>query len=260
MKPIFLSDEIKEELRKEFEKQLEKDALYDGAFSFKRNWKFKKEDSHVAFIYYTPEAYSKIIQLVKHFNSEVAWHAFIVRDEEDPFTYIVNDIIVYGQKVTGSTVDTDDEEYTKFMIGLSDEEAKEMRGQMHSHVNMAVSPSSVDKTHQSDILKTLKDGFYVFQIWNKKHEIYSVIYDLDNNVMFENKDIELDILDERDGSINGFIIEADNLVKEYKVKTETKTKSIYEPTKRESKNSDSGYWDEDDNYWYNGYKYPRYNY
>lgn len=260
MKPIFLSDKDKQEILEDFKKQLEKEALYNGTLSFQRSWNYKAETKDPAIILYTPEAWVKTVMLLKEFDSEVAWHGLIRRGEEDG-VFIVYDVMVYPQEVTGTTVNTDQEEYTKFLIELTEEDANAMHIQCHSHVNMSTSPSGVDTEHQSKIVKSMKNGFYVFQIWNKKLESTSFIYDMDNNIMYENKDIIVDVIDNEYGISSEFVAEAKKIVKKKTTytpvsKLPSSASDVKKKNEKEEKEDETPWWRSKDNYYgYSGYRY-----
>ena len=55
---------------------------------------------------------------------------------------------------------------------------------------MGVSPAGVDTKYQEDILKNLND-FYIFGIFNKREDNYLIVYDVTNNIVYEDKDIIL---------------------------------------------------------------------
>lgn len=84
--------------------------------------------------------------------------------------------------------------------------------QSHSHVNMSTSPSAVDLTHQEKILSQLSsDMFYIFMIWNKKMEHTAKIFDLKNNTLYENKDIDV-VIGNNNIDIKGFVDTSKKLV------------------------------------------------
>lgn len=69
-----------------------------------------------------------------------------------------------------------------------------IRMQGHSHVDFATNPSGTDLAHQEKILDQLMDNdFYIFIICNKRFERTAIIYDLENNVLYENGDITVTI-------------------------------------------------------------------
>lgn len=181
-------------LRKEFEQALKLIKVSDGKVNFTKQFgSFDRK----ATLYFTSEAHEKMQALVREFDKEVAWHGVAERcDNEKEDGYLVSDILVYPQTVTGASVDMDVNEYDKWIRDNADDERMyRLRMQGHSHVNMGVTASSVDLKHQSDILRMIpKTGFYIFIIINKKNEWNVKIYDLKKNVLFEEKDVKVSVL------------------------------------------------------------------
>lgn len=132
-------------------------------------------------------AWQKICALVDQCDKEVAWHG-IVRKENNVYT--VTDVLVFPQEVTGATVTSDETEYSLWLMQQPDEVFNNIRFHGHSHVNMGVSPSGVDTHYQDNILKNLKD-FYIFAIFNKRGQNWVAIYDVADNIAYEDKDVEL---------------------------------------------------------------------
>lgn len=173
-----------------------------------------------ATILFTPLAYEKQRALIQHCEKEVGWHGFVRRSQDDDRTFIVEDIIVYPQEVTGSTITPDQAEYEAWREGLDDEHFNTCLFHGHSHVNMGVTPSGTDTTYQHDVLGGLaKDSFLVFMIWNKRGERWAKIYDKRYNCVFDTGDITVGVTG---GDMTAFLKEADCLVKEKKY-TQPKT-------------------------------------
>lgn len=209
-KPIFLTKEYIDSMVEEFRKNVTDAKMSDGKISFTKSFDYTGEDDTKAYVVFTPMAYVKMLTLLKHFDSEVAWHGTVKREDED--TFIITDVVVYPQTVTGSTVNTDQEEYQKWMMTLDDDYYNAMRMQGHSHVNMGTSPSGVDTNHQQQILAQLKDDdYYIFMIWNKRLDHTIKIYDYANNVMYEDKDIVVSIAND-EFDVESFIAESDHVV------------------------------------------------
>lgn len=186
-KHIRFTPEMIAKYQEEFYEHLRSAKLQDGKFEFKKTLDAPKEK---ATLHFTINAYLKMTRLVQAFTTEVAWHGVAYRDGDK--NYCIRDIIVYPQSVTGTTVNTDQEKYEEWMMGLDDETFNNLRMQGHSHVNMATSPSGVDLDHQRRILDMLEgDMFYIFLIWNKKDERTVKIYDLKDNLLYENADINV---------------------------------------------------------------------
>lgn len=187
------------EYQEEFWNSLKSLKLTDGKISFTKTI---KDTNEKATLFFAPIAWRKMKALVDGFDKEVAWHgvAYRVENEENKCEYCIEDILVYPQKVTGATVNTDQEKYEAWLMQHDDDIFNNIRMQGHSHVNMSTSPSSVDETHQSKILDQLEDDmFYIFLIWNKSDSKFIRIYDLAKNTLFETKDVTVEVLDDGSG-------------------------------------------------------------
>lgn len=246
-KPIRLTDEKIEAILTQTKAKLEDmktKNMFEGELTFKLSSVLGTDER--ASIIFSPEAYTKMFALVDNFSSEVAWHGTVLRDGLD---FYIEDIIVYPQKVTGVTVNTDQAEYDTWLMELGDDEFGSLRMQGHSHVNMGTSPSSVDTEHQKKILEQLKGtDFYIFMIVNKHRDMFITIFDLESNVKFETADIDL-YIGPSDFAQKEFVDEAKSLVTTatygaYGTKSSTSstpTKKVYTAV-----NSSYGYYEDDD--------------
>ena len=206
-RPIILTQEMKQKARKQFDIMLDKMKMSNGRIEYAENFGYKQSK---AVVWLTSAAYNKTVALITEFTDEVAWHGSVNRCGEREF--IIEDIFVYPQQVTGSTVTTDQDDYTNWLYGLHDDTFNKIRLQGHSHVNMGVSPSGVDDNHRSQILQQLEsDMFYIFMIWNKSMSIHTLIYDMANNILYENKDVDVRLM--TDDSVVEFIEDAKTKVK-----------------------------------------------
>lgn len=194
-KPIKMTQQYLDECRQDFEKALQLIKLADGKLNFTKTFTC---GNHKAIVYFTPEAWAKMVMLVKEFDKEVAWHGVASRIDDDTVVdeYLISDILVYPQSVTGATVEMDTEEYAKWIMdNIEDKRFNEIHMQGHSHVNMPPNPSSVDLTHQEEILNMLGDeDFYIFMIWNKSFVSNTKLYDMKKNILFENTDVTIKII------------------------------------------------------------------
>lgn len=224
-KVIKLTDEQLQECRKDFDTALSTMKLTDGKISFIKTIAAPNEK---ATLYFDPLAWRKMLTLVKEFDKEVAWHGVAYRgDDEAKNEYYISDILVYPQKVTGATVNTDQEKYEMWLMQHDDEVFNNIRMQGHSHVNMNTSPSGVDETHQAKILEQLEDDmFYIFLIWNKSNSKFIKIYDLKKNILFETTDVSVEVLDDGSG-IDEFLEEAKKLVEDKPTTTYYSGSSYY---------------------------------
>lgn len=210
-KIIKLTPECIEQCCIEFSEYISKARVADGKVSFQKIFNYP---GRRATLYFDPGAWIKMDALVRKFDDEVAWHGVAFRGD-DPKTdeYFIQDIIVYPQEVTGATVNTDQAEYENWLMSLEDDVFNNVRMQGHSHVNMGVTPSGVDTTHQEKILEQLDDDmFYIFVIWNKRGEKTVKIYDLAKNVLFETADVDVKIAGS-DLDLDEFIGDAKKMVK-----------------------------------------------
>lgn len=221
-KPIKMTHQYLDECRRDFEKALELTKLADGKLNFTKTFTL---GDRKAIVYFEPEAWAKMAMLIKEFDKEVAWHGIARRsDDESKDEYIISDIVVYPQEVTGATVEMDTEEYAVWLMeNDEDERFANIHMQGHSHVNMSPNPSSVDLTHQEEILNMLgDDDFYIFMIWNKSFSSNTKVYDLKKNVLFENTDVTIKLI--------GAVEDLDEFLKKAKemVKTKTYTTPSYQ--------------------------------
>lgn len=122
-------------------------------------------------------AAAKIDRLILSLPSEVGFYGLVERVAEGEKTiFKITDILIYPQIVSSSTVLTDDLEMANFYIANAGN-IRKIRYHGHSHADFSASPSMVDFYHRSNLIAQLKqDDFYIFQIFNKFDDIYSVIY------------------------------------------------------------------------------------
>lgn len=191
-KPIKLTDELLQKIQEEFVEKVKSMKMFDGKLKYEREFKWDDSDNDRATVYLSSVAFAKMNALIQQFDSEVAWHGVVERDQEDPSIFRIVDILVYPQIVTGTTVNTDQEAYQTWLYSFDDDVFNNMRMQGHSHVNMSVSPSGVDTTHQEKILEQIAENdYYIFMIWNKKYDRFVRIFDLKNNTLYETADVDV---------------------------------------------------------------------
>jgi len=224
-RPIKMTDKMKQKAKKDFAEMLDNIKMSDGKLNYSVNYKY--EDSG-AIVWLTPEAYRKILALVTEFTDEVGWHGVVSRSGDAE--YIIEDIVIYPQEVTGSTVNTDQKLYSEWLYSLDDNTFDKLRMQGHSHVNMGVSPSGVDDKHRQQILDQLeKNMFYIFQIWNKSLSVHTLIYDMKRNILYEDNDVDVKLIG--DESMDDFLTDAKEKVQKSsckKGKNETKKPSVFD--------------------------------
>lgn len=143
-------------------------------------------------IYYDPIVYAQTIRLVQAHPVEVGWNMVVLPYKDG---YKVWDILIYPQKVSAAYISVDLPRWGMWKATLDDKTEAAINGQGHSHVNMSTFASIVDENQQHDEILTKKNGFYLFQIWNKRNEINSYFYDIDKKIFYTKEDIEMIIED-----------------------------------------------------------------
>lgn len=212
-KIIKMTSQNLDEIRRDFEEALKGVKLSDGKINFTKTFSNIQRKAN---LYFTELAYLKMLTLVREFDKEVAWHGIAHRCEDEEDAYIISDILVYPQEVTGATVNTDQEKYQMWLMNHEDDVFNNIRMQGHSHVNMGTTPSSVDTSLYDRILEQLDDDmFYIFLIWNKRNEKTIKIYDLAKNVLFETADVTVSVRED-DIGMERFLKEAKEMVQDKK--------------------------------------------
>lgn len=143
-------------------------------------------------ILFLPIAKEKIEALVKYADKEAAVEGTVVYDEETN-TYYIEDVFPYPQTVTAATVEMDEEKYNEWLSELDDDTLERKKFQMHSHVNMGVSPSSTDIECYENYIKNI-DDFAIFMIMNKKHEYNIWLYNVKENLIYDKDSLDVDVL------------------------------------------------------------------
>ena len=164
-------------------------------------------------ITFTEGAYRTINALVEKCSKEIAWNATVSKETTDDgsVVYVVDQIVMFPQKVTGASVDVDETEYSNWCSELDTETLNQLRFHGHSHVNMGVSPSGIDTDYQRQMIDQIPD-FFIFMIFNKRGDMYACIYDIVTNIFYDNNDIDI-VLPELPES--AFLELADQLIDKY---------------------------------------------
>lgn len=200
MKPITLTQEAKDKAFEIFKNLLET-ATGDGDLKINITTEtlMQAQGIEKPIVFMSSIAYVKMISLINNSSEELAWYGIATRVKNN---YFIEDILVYPQIVTTTTVDADEEKCAKWFMELPDDVINNIKFQGHSHVNMAASPSGRDTNNWLKFAQLLKDdAFMLLCIGNKRGEFYWNIYDKAINVHFENKDIEMVIVDDKGNSI-----------------------------------------------------------
>lgn len=153
--------------------------------------KFTVPDAEKPTIMVSVIADRKMRALVQQSDKEIGWHGTVSYDEESN-TYLIEDIFVFPQEVTGTTVQSIDEQYGLWLMEtFDDEQFAKLRMHGHSHVNMGTSPSGIDTAYQETLTDRVQD-FYIFIILNKRDDYYVCLFDIANNLMYDKEDLYYD--------------------------------------------------------------------
>lgn len=142
-------------------------------------------------IYITTEAYLKMRKLVDDTTTEIGWYGTVTKMPALDEVYIIEDILVYPQIVTGATCVQDDDKVFEFEMELTPEQTNHKRFHGHSHVNMSTGPSGVDENFYQDLLTQVQD-YFIIAITNKRNDYTIRFYDVVNNILYT--DLSLHIL------------------------------------------------------------------
>lgn len=134
-------------------------------------------------VYITAEAYVKLRKLVDDTTTEIGWYGTVTKMPGFESVFVIDDILVYPQTVTGATCVQDDDRVFEFELNLSTDQVNRKRFHGHSHVNMGVTPSGVDEQFYQDIL-TQVDDYFIIMITNKSGAYYTRFYDMQNNILY----------------------------------------------------------------------------
>lgn len=141
-------------------------------------------------IYITTEAYCKMRKLVDDTATEIGWYGTVTKMPGLDSVYIIEDILVYPQKVTGATCEQDDDRMFEFEMSLTTEQVNMKRFQGHSHVNMGVTPSGVDEQFYQDLLTQVTD-YFIITVTNKHGAYTTRFYDIENNILYSDVPIKI---------------------------------------------------------------------
>lgn len=137
------------------------------------------------FVGVTPLAKAKMDTLVQNCSLEIAWRGVV--DRIDDWTFIIEDIFLPKQTVSGASVEIEAEDMAALRDKLieegviekvTDPYAKPRKGLYfhgHSHVNMGVGPSATDEGTRKEEMES-NVPYYVWMICNKKGEISCCVY------------------------------------------------------------------------------------
>ena len=216
-------------------------------------------------IYISANAYVKMRMLVDQMSTEVGWYGSVTKCPGLQETYVIEDILVYPQTVTGATCEQDETKMFDFEMSLTTEQVNSKRFQGHSHVNMGVTPSGVDEQFYQDLLTQVND-YFIICITNKKNDYTVRFYDVENNILYTDLELKV-LLDDGTDTNNWFTLVKDQVANKSIVTVEPNKPgnfkgSIFDTgdtksSKELAKEYDKRYYDWDDWDYYEGYRSRR---
>ena len=194
MRYIKLTEQLEQQLLTDFMNKIKGNRFSEEKLSFTFDLKQDVKDEDKVTIIIEANAWIKMWGLVSSESGEIGWHMICERVNDK--TFLIKDVLLYPQYVTGVTVTTDDVGYGNWLHKELDmDQINNLRGHGHSHVNMGTSPSGVDRNWYNEILQGLAENdYYIFMILNKKDDIFIELYDLKTNTIYDKKDLNLHIL------------------------------------------------------------------
>lgn len=191
MRPIILDEHTRQQILNDMAEKLASTRNYTD-FKYTYTPANLPTEQKIKVIY-SPKAWIKQSMLVSETSIECAWHGIVTTNEERTI-FTIEDILPYPQITAATTVNIDDARYEDWHQALDDNDYNALRLQGHSHVNMGVVPSGTDTTLYSTMLDALgTDSFYLFCIYNKKHQCWWNVYDLRHNVIYEAADLTVSV-------------------------------------------------------------------
>lgn len=141
-------------------------------------------------VYITTEAYLKMRKLVDDVSTEIGWYGTVTKCPGLDNVFVIEDILVYPQTVTGATCEQDDDKMFEFEMSLTTDQVNHKRFQGHSHVNMGVTPSGVDEQFYQDLLTQVTD-YFIITVTNKNKAYTTRFYDIANNILYSDVPIHI---------------------------------------------------------------------
>lgn len=153
-------------------------------------------------IWIKADAYTKMYELVRQSPVEIQWHGLVKKEGN---IYTIYDILLFPQTNSAAATNSDQNEFAEWQMNLIKDinfPIHEMRMHGHSHVNMGVYSSGIDDAYQRDLISKVDNGdYYIFLVLNKKTEMFALLYDFEQQVLFDSSDITICIEDDKENDI-----------------------------------------------------------
>ena len=141
-------------------------------------------------VYYTANAFAKIVTLVEAHPLDVGWHMLTEKYKDGIRVY---DILVHPQSVRGFFIEDDEIKYPDWYESLTTDQKKHMNGFGHSAGKFNTFATDADIEKQYEAVSARDSGLYLYQIWNKELERNSFVYDIDKQVYYGKENILFEV-------------------------------------------------------------------
>lgn len=135
-------------------------------------------------VMYTTEAWQTIRYIVAQCSAEVGWLGLVEYYEAEN-VYLITDIFVPPQEVTGATTEIESDAMAELANQLLDQniDTGKLYYWGHSHVNMGVSPSTQDERQLDEYLEHCP--VFIRGIYNKKGDAKVDVFNTAESVVFQ---------------------------------------------------------------------------
>lgn len=134
---------------------------------------------------FTTYVLMKMKAYIDEHDKEISWLGVVDKNENE---YIVSDVMLFEQKVSGVTTDISEESLTAFGTKLIVEGKQDLFNKIrlwgHSHVNMSTFASGTDNSTFEQFYPNC--DYFIRLIANKKGEMKLDLVDMNNNLKYEN--------------------------------------------------------------------------
>lgn len=143
----------------------------------------------IPYVFYTAEVIRAIEHIVSTQDKEVAWVGLVEKLKDS--NYLVYKLYIPNQTVTSTSVDIEPDAMANLVMQILNENhnPEHLRYHGHSHVNMAVFPSSTDQQHIVDYLEHA--DFFIREIRNKNDKYRVDIFDKEQNKIYHCVDTDI---------------------------------------------------------------------
>lgn len=138
---------------------------------------------YVPTLYYTEKVWAQLRYIIDTCPQEVGWVGMV--ESEGILDYIVTEIFLLEQEVSGVTTEIGEDAMTKLAMKLIDEgkDTSKLIYWGHSHVNMGVAPSVQDEAQVDEYIEHCPIFFR--GIYNKQRESKVDMFDTESNCVHQ---------------------------------------------------------------------------